>query len=109
MAPPSGDPERPPMTLTCLWLDAPLSERPTGDMVRDRQVGWVDGAIALARVLWEDALVDLDEPHRGTWLDLAERVEHAGLSFRVLKVEKMGPSFRAPHSVSIWLAGSNKA
>lgn len=99
-------PEWAPRTVKCLWLDAPLSEKPE-NLIRDRQVGWVDGAGACARVLWEDAAIDVLKPDLGTWLDRAETVRHRDLGWRVIKIEKMGPSFRAPHSLSVWLAGGN--
>jgi hypothetical protein len=99
-------PEWPPRTVQCLWLDAPLSETPD-PWVRDARVGWVDGAQALARVLWADVAIDADDPAEGTWVDRAQDVQHRGTAWRVIRIERMGPSFRAPHSVSVWLKGAN--
>lgn len=93
--------------LHCLWLDAPLSERPGGAVTRPMG-GWVNGADALVRVVWEDALVEEEKPERGTWFDKALHIEFRGLRWRVLKSEAMGAGFRKPHTLGVWLVGASK-
>lgn len=93
--------------IRCLWLDAPLSERMQGGTTRPNS-GWIDGADALARVAYTDAMVDLEALDKGSWFDKALYVLFRGIRWRVVKVEPMGAGFRQPHSLSVWLAGANK-
>lgn len=108
LALPADTPLRAPVTLPCLWLDSPLSESPSSAPWHELPTGWVDGADALARVAASDVLVDVDDPSKGTLFEQAAYVETRNLRFRVLKANPMGPSFRPPHTVSVWLVGALK-
>lgn len=95
------------LTIKCLWLDAP-STQVSRDGVDRPAGGWLDGADAMARVAWADAMVDQGAPEKGSWFDRAFYVLFRGLRWRVVKTEPMGAGFRAPHTLTVWFAGAMK-
>lgn len=107
---PEAAPEREPLIVPCLWLDSPMSEERgrSFEAVARGVGGWLDGAAALARVAVADVLIDQAAPEKGYWFDRALFMVNAGLRYRLLKTSAMGPGFRAPHTVSVWLSGAGK-
>jgi hypothetical protein len=99
-------PAKPAVTLSCLWLDTTVLG--PKDMTRVTRLGWVEGATALARVLVADAALDAAVPTGHTVFTGAEVVEFHGMRYRVLAVEPVGASFRAPLTYHVWLTGGGQ-
>lgn len=109
LTPPASDPERDALTVPCLWLDSPLAETVASDQRSYPLQGWMAEATALARVVAGDVWVDPTDLSKGTYFEQCAHVAFRGGTYRVLKVDPMGPSFRAPHSYSVWLVGALKS
>jgi hypothetical protein len=101
-------PANPPVTMTCLWLDADTMSIVETNSRRVEQAGWVAQATALATVKVEDAAKNPDAPTRETIFDDIDFVEHDGQRFRVIKVSPVGSSFTKPFAYAVWLSGAAK-
>lgn len=107
---PDPTPAKASVTVACLWLDtyASVVQALNVDKIRALNVGWIEGATALARVSVTDAALDASKPHGDTIFTGAERVEHDGNRFRVLSVQPIGASFYPPYTYYVWLSGATK-
>lgn len=103
-------PAKPSVSLKCLWLDTygSVVQAVNADRIRTLNVGWMEGATALARVAVDDAALDPTKPLGDTVFTGAERVEFSGSRFRVLNVQPVGASFYAPYTYYVWLIGAVK-
>lgn len=103
-------PVAPPVTIPCLWYDTltPPTTAPGQDMRAFGQVGWRDGAHAVAEVLVEDAAVNAAAPFLATKFEGVEHVEHAGRAYRVVEYRPLGASFAPPLSYLVWLVSAAK-
>jgi hypothetical protein len=110
LVPATVTPERAAVTVSCLWLDVAAQQNITfgHDLTRMGLLGWVQGATAQARVAIADCALDADDPYSGTIFDGCEVVVANGRRYRVLGVEPIGPSFQAPYTYAVWLAGAAK-
>ncbi len=102
-------PDRPPVTMSCLWLDVAAARNATltGDRIQASLGGWVELATAQARVAVRDAALDTDNPWGRTVFDGADYVEAQGRRYKVIGVEPIGASFAHPATYAVWLLGSN--
>ena len=101
-------PIKPAVTLKCLWYDLPSGlSLSTGDEKRDHlQIGYVEGATALARVLVKEAAIDVDKPYGTNVFSDAEEVNYQGLKFEIVQVTPMGSGRGLPISYHCWLKGT---
>jgi hypothetical protein len=106
--PPALTPDRPSVTMPCLWLDAYIGLSRGGDAALQRRTGWVQNATALARVLLTDGLVDPTDLNGPTVFDAAEFIEFNGRKFRLIATELIGSSFAPADSLHVWLEGSHR-
>jgi hypothetical protein len=106
--PTTPDPERDPVSMPCLWLDAITVALQGRNQWNHLLIGMVPGATAIARVLIEDAALDADAPEGGTEFERCSYVEHAGKRYRVLEVKPVGAGFYDPYTYYVWLVGAVK-
>lgn len=100
-------PAKDPVTMKCIWTDR-TSLMVSMDNRAVQQLGWIESARAMARVLVEDAAIDPDEPSKGTIFVDASYVEHEGRRFRVLQIDPIGIGTLAAYSYAVWLIGAEK-
>lgn len=105
--PTAAVPDRPSVTLRCLWLDSYTSRMVNSEPIRRNRIGWREGATAVARVLVSDAALTSD-PWGDTVFTGAEIVEHGGHRYRVDAIDAVGSSFSAPLTYHVWLFGAVK-
>lgn len=100
-------PSKEPVTIDCVWFD-----RTTvvfrGDNRTADQLGWIEPAQALARVLSSDLLVDPEDPALGTHLTGALAIEHNGKRYRVLQTDDISIGSVPAYSYAIWLIGAKQ-
>lgn len=106
VTPATPTPQKPAVTLTCLWLDSYGGTTNITHEYRVGRVGWLATADALARVLVADAALDVTQPWGETVFDGAEAVEFNGRRYRVLGVQPVSGSFTVPLTYYVWLAGT---
>lgn len=103
-------PSKPAVGMSCLWTD--MVSAVGTDLARDPinrfPAGWVEGASAVARVLVEDAALDVTNPHGQTVFTGCSHVEFAGKRFTVLSVKVPHASFDIPVSYYVWLVGASE-
>ena len=98
-------PSRPPVTIPCEWFDAMNNTQlrlPYEDANR-RQVAWVQGATAMARVLMEDAALDPTKPYDTTVFTGAQYVEFEGERWDVVQTTPASSGFTPVLTYFVWL------
>lgn len=97
------------VTMPCLWMDeaAVLSDN-AFNQYKVAQLGWVQGATALARVLVSDAALVATNPYAGTKFDAGSKVTYQGRAYMILSVQPFGSGSRIPVTYHVWLKGLSK-
>jgi hypothetical protein len=101
-------PEKPDVTLQCLWYDSP-TDTALGVNSNRRSYGvggWRQGATALIRVAVKDAALDPTKPYEKTVFDECEAVVHAGLRYRVLGLTRSDAGSAEAYTYYVWLSTS---
>ncbi len=103
-------PAKPTVTgIPCLWLDSIVNSMRQSERINtELQVGWKQGADAMARVLIEDTALDAAAPYAGTVFDGADVIVAQGREWKLVAVEPIGHSFSEPFTYAVWLRGSTK-
>lgn len=98
--------------MKCLWLDmatgTELGDVPNHEKRTFEQLGWVEPATALARVLVSDAALTSSDPYAGTKFDKADHITHNNQQFYVLQVIPISASFNLPESYYVWLSSTKQ-
>lgn len=104
IAPDTAPPAAAPVTMACLWYDAPSSASVQSRQATLDRMGWHADAEAFARVRAVDALT---APGK-TVFDACDSVQHEGREYVVLNVVPFSAGFALSTTYTVWLKSARK-